>query len=83
MYTSITGTYRNGNVVLSEQPQRIEEETKVIVTFLSDYDVDLRARGIDQEQAAELLSGLASFANDWNLPEMDIYDDYDTAITAR
>ena len=37
--------------------------------------VDLRARGIDEQQAAELRARLGAFAEDWNSPEMDVYDD--------
>jgi hypothetical protein len=36
--------------------------------------VDLRARGIGEAQAADLRSRLSTFAEDWNRPEMDIYD---------
>ena len=42
-------------------------------------DVDLREHGIGPEQAAELRVRLATF-EDWNDPEMDIYDDYDKAL---
>ena len=40
-------------------------------------NIDLRERGIDQAQAAEMRARLASFAEDWESPEMDIYDNYD------
>ena len=39
--------------------------------------IDLRERGIDEAQAAEMRARLASFAEDWESPEMDIYDNYD------
>ncbi|NDJ16646.1 hypothetical protein [Myxacorys almedinensis] len=39
--------------------------------------IDLQAHSIDEQQAAELQSRLSSFAEEWNSPEMDIYDDYD------
>ena len=61
----------------------MKEDTQVIVTFLNENEVDLRAHGIDEEQAAELGVCLASFAEDWNSPEMDIYDNYDAAKSAR
>ena len=38
--------------------------------------VDLRSRGIDAAQAAELRAKFATFAEDWDDPEMDIYDNY-------
>lgn len=42
-------------------------------------EIDLRAPGISREQAADLRARLATF-EDWNDPEMDIYDDYDQAL---
>jgi hypothetical protein len=44
--------------------------------------VDLAARGIDAQQAADLRARLHSFAAEWDNPEMDVYDDYDTAKAA-
>ena len=79
MYTSIPGIFRNGQVKLTERPQHVKNDTQVIVTFLNENNIDLRALGIDADQAAELRSRLAPFAEDWNSPEMDIYDDYDDA----
>jgi len=37
--------------------------------------VDLTERGIDASQAADLRHRLALFAEDWDRPEMDAYDD--------
>ena len=59
----------------------IGEGTPVIVTFLPLRPVDLQARGLDEAQAADLRSRLATFAEDWESPEMSIYDNYD-ATTA-
>jgi hypothetical protein len=78
MLTSVAGIFRNGRVELAELPENVHDETQVIVTFLNENDVDLRALGIDEAQAAELRGRLSAFA-DWNSPEMDAYDDYDTA----
>lgn len=36
--------------------------------------IDLQSRGINREQAANLRVRLQSFAEDWNRPEMDVYD---------
>lgn len=36
--------------------------------------IDLQSRGINREQAANLRARLQSFAEDWNCPEMDVYD---------
>jgi hypothetical protein len=46
----------------------------VLVTFLESNGVDLRARGIDETQAAELRARLKTFAEDWERPEASIYD---------
>src|SRR5207249_3354482 len=46
MLTSVTGVYRNGQVILTEQPQNLPEEAQVIVTFLTPPVLDLAARGI-------------------------------------
>ena len=79
MLKSIEGIYRNGKIELVEAPGDVRDETHVIVTFLEPRSIDLRARGIDEAQAAELRARLATFAEDWDSPEMDIYDDYDAA----
>jgi hypothetical protein len=36
--------------------------------------VDLAERGVDQKQAADQRQRLATFAEDWQRPEMDSYD---------
>ena len=79
MMTSVRGVYRDGRVELAEPIQPVENETAVIVTFLAAAGQDLRAHGISPEQAAELRARLASFAEDWNSPEMAIYDHYDAS----
>ncbi len=79
MLTSIEGVYRDGRIQLAEQPQDVQDDTRVIVTFLPQGQVDLRARGMDAQQAAQLRTQLAPFAEEWNSPEMDAYDDYDAA----
>ncbi len=48
----------------------------VIVTFLSSgKGIDLGERGIDEGQAADLRHRLKTLAQDWDQPEMDVYDD--------
>ena len=79
MLTSIPGVYRRGRIELARQPGNVRDETRVIVTFLEPSPIDLRARGIDESQAVELRARLATFADDWDSPEMSVYDDYDTA----
>ncbi|MGA2175074.1 MAG: hypothetical protein ABSH38_08855 [Verrucomicrobiota bacterium] len=70
---TVEGTYRNGKVELVETPPQVNQ-SRVLVTFLETSGVDLRARGIDEAQAAELRARLKTFANDWERPEADIYD---------
>lgn len=77
MYTSVQGIYRGGRIELIEQPKNVSDETRVIVTFLGAGPVDLRSRGIDEEHARELRERLGTFADDWDSPEMSIYDNYD------
>ena len=74
MVKSIEGVYRDGKIELLE-PAPDKAPGPVIVTFLSvPGDVDLAARGIAPEQAADLRRRLAAFAEDWQRPEMDVYD---------
>jgi hypothetical protein len=79
MLTSIRGIYRKGRIEISKLPPSLPEETPVIVTFLDPGPIDLASRGIDEALAVELRSRLASFAEDWESPEMDDYDHYDAA----
>jgi hypothetical protein len=79
MLKTIEGVYRNGKVELTEVPKDVRDETRVLVTFIEPQAIDLRARGIDEAHAAELRARLAMFAEDWDSPEMAVYDDYDTA----
>ena len=62
--------YRDGKIELLESGPPVSE-AQVIVTFLpAGQPVDLRSVGIDEAQAA----GLRTFAEDWDRPEMDVYD---------
>ena len=54
MLTSVEGVYRDGKVELLQVPANVQQ-ARVIVTFLSaDGPIDLSARGISEEGAAEL-----------------------------
>ena len=77
MLKSIEGTYSNGKIELSETPYGISDDTKVIVTFLGRGATDLRQHDISREQAADLRQRLSTFIEDWESPEMAIYDHYD------
>ncbi|HXM44564.1 MAG TPA: antitoxin family protein [Bryobacteraceae bacterium] len=75
MVKSVEGVYRNGKVELLEPPTEAEG-SRVIVTWVRPAGtIDLRQRGIDQAQAADLRRRLALFAEDWDRPEMAAYDE--------
>lgn len=58
---------------------RILGRRRLTVTFLEATPIDLRERGIDEVQAAELRARLETFAEDWDSQEMSRYDNYDAA----
>lgn len=63
--------------ILDEIPKLKPDERDEIRRKLDElgHAVDLRTRGIGEAQAADLRSRLSTFAEDWNRPEMDIYDE--------
>ena len=73
MLKSVEGIYRDGRVELLEMPEGIGE-ARVIVTFIPAGNVDLRERGIDESQAADLCTRLRTFAEDWESPEIEAYN---------
>jgi len=79
MLKTIEGTYHNGQIELSEKPADFLDNTRVIVTFLESKSIDLRSRGMDTHQIRELRAKFSTIAEDWNDPEMSVYDDYDAA----
>ena len=76
MLKSVEGIFRNGQVELLEPVQDVDG-TRVIVTFLSKEprSVNLIDYGIGPSQALDLRNRLSAFAEDWDRPEMDIYDE--------
>ena len=77
---TVEGIYKDGKVELLETVSDVEQ-AKVLVTFLENSDLDLRAPGIDEAQAKELREKFSAF-EDWNDPALDIYNDYDNAKSA-
>ncbi len=55
---------------LNEQSPVLDESDEAVYGT-----VDLAERDIQPEQAAELRSRLQTFAEDWNRPEMAVYDE--------
>ena len=82
MLKSVEGIYRDGKIDLTELPRDVRDDTRVIVTFLETRHLDLQARGIDEAQAAELRAQLGTFAEEWDSPDMALYDHYDAANQA-
>lgn len=75
MVKSVEGIYRNGKVELVEPPAEAEG-SRVIVTWVHAAEpIDLRERGINEFQAADLRRRLAGFMEDWDRPEMAAYDE--------
>jgi hypothetical protein len=75
MSKTIGGVYRDGKVELNKVPLDVPQGTHVTVTF-PETSYDLRELGIDEAQAADLRARLRAFAEDWESPEMNIYDNY-------
>ncbi len=74
MLKSFQGIYRDGKVELLERPED-SDGSRVIVTFLPEsQSIDLRERGISREEAAEMRFRFGAGAEDWDRPEMDVYD---------
>ncbi len=80
MLASVEGVYRDGKIELTEVPTAIAEDTPVIVTFLASGYIDLRERAIDEHLATEIRTHLTTFVEDWDAPEMDICDKYESNI---
>lgn len=70
---TIEGTYKNGKIVLNEAPSELTE-SKVLVTFLQPVRINLTERRIDKVQASKLRAKLDTIIEDWDRPEMDVYD---------
>lgn len=75
MLKAVEGIYRHGKIELLETPPDVAE-ARVVVTFLPiEGAIDLRARGISETEAAKLRSRWGAAAEDWDRPEMDVYND--------
>jgi hypothetical protein len=67
----------DGKIVRLDHEVLVDGEVEVLVEFpytKGPGDVGLPSRGIDTQQAADLRSRLATFAEDWSRPEMEAYD---------
>ena len=75
MLKAVEGIYRDGRIELLETPPDVKEARVVVTFLLGEENIDLRARGISEAEAAELRSRWGAAAEDWDRPEMDIYND--------
>jgi len=73
MLQSIEGFYRDGVVELLETVPN-GSNGRVLITFLDTKLISLSQRGIDEQRAAALRHRLQPFHEDWDRPEMDVYD---------
>ena len=74
MFKSLEARVCDGKVEFLE-PIPASLHGRVIVTFLEEQaGINLAERGIDQQQAGDLRHRLQAFAEDWDRPEMDVYD---------
>jgi len=87
MLRSIEGVYRGGQIPRDVHEETYViitflESSKIDLrrrgidkgTDIESSEIDLRAKGIDKAQAIDLRARLATFAEDWESPEMNIYD---------
>lgn len=70
--------------IIKELPKLSEAERRAVLDKLRELAeheatnhlaVDLRSRGINEEQAGDLRARLKTFAEDWERPEAAIYDE--------
>ena len=78
MSKTVQGIFRNGRVEFPEDSSLSHHDGPVLVTFLEPGEMPFLLRGITTEEAAAFRSRLSTFIEDWESPEMDVYDDYDT-----
>ena len=77
MSKTIEGIYRNGKIELSETPDGVCDGTRAVVVFLPPGAIGIGEHGIDTLQAAKLRARFSTFVEDWESPEMSVYDNYD------
>lgn len=83
MQTTAHGIFRNGRIEFPEAPDGVPDETPAVVTFAIKEAGELEQRGITPEQAAAFRLALGAGMDDWDSPEMDIYNDYDSQKAER
>jgi DeoR family transcriptional regulator, catabolite repression regulator len=56
-----------------------QHQSQYLPPSISEHQIDLATHGIDTAQAEILRASFMTFADDWNSPEMSLYDNYDAA----
>ena len=75
MITSVEAVYRDGKLELLEPAPDRAETSRIVVTFLPPPSVDERvAHGYTREEAAAIRARAGAIAEDWDHPDMDVYD---------
>ncbi len=69
----------DGHVYAGFSKEEIDVIEEMRRTTTYEQGVSLSDHGISPAQAAELRASFATFAGEWERPEMDIYNDYDAA----
>ena len=72
----------DGHVHAGFSKEEIDVIEEMRRTTTDENGISLSDHGISPAQAAELRASFATFAGEWERPEMDVYDDYD-AVKAR
>ena len=82
-YRVETTVSQDGVLTLENLPLQAGETIEVIILVQPEMherpSIILESRGIDEAQAADLRGRLSTFAEEWESPEMDLYDDYEAA----
>lgn len=74
MLKTVVGFFKNGKVELLETIPD-QKEGRVLVTFLPKSGFTLAEVGLTKEEAANLRWRLQAFAEDWDSPDMDVYNE--------
>lgn len=70
---------RDDKIMLGKNLENVRKEAVTTVTFNEPISIDLASQGIDKESAEVLRGNLVTFEEDWNSPEMSVYDNYEQA----
>jgi len=68
-----------GHVDAGLSKEEIDALEEIRRTTTDENGISLSDHGISPVQAAELRASFATFASEWERPEMDVYDNYDAA----